>query len=542
MIKSIINPSDIDRFYLKNEYYVEYIDNNILQKIYPNSNLCQGKNDGVFTNEKTTIDDKFLFIINKDKCPALQEKYDITNIPFSKIRNATKKKFWSSSPSSYSFDKLNNSSLVENSSKKENSIKFYDVLDPLYHYLHFFRYQLKMVLKGYKEPYFTISDMVIRSLILLENNKNPAKAGTSTPLPKDYNYKNFILDNGDYNDDESTKTEDTSIDTNDIIETNNDIVTNDIDIIEELYNNTNNYNIDITKNANIQKYYPLLKTTTFNETGIIMELQKYYDIDSTLDQLDNTSTESNFSKIAAKYALQTAVLYIQDMKKKGGNYIFKSKIDNEKLKNWYSQTVWTKYKSYTINNQYNSEKKYKDLIQELTDLLKPITKGGFKNQTKKNKNQYGGIGVKNALGNISKGISSTAKRTARNITNNIVGENPLYDYLNQIFKKTACYFNNKIIIDIQSLFINTDMKQIEENTGYASQPYIYLFVVKTLRKTLSLEKICYTQSRFLHCSKVRKLIDILKSIIMYEIKYRKSNGAKIEYDKVTDEDVLQYMN
>ena len=64
MIKSIINPSDIDRFYLKNEYYVEYIDNEKLNEFYPNSNLCQGKHDGVFTNENTNLDDKFLFIIN----------------------------------------------------------------------------------------------------------------------------------------------------------------------------------------------------------------------------------------------------------------------------------------------------------------------------------------------------------------------------------------------------------------------------------------------------------------------------------------------
>jgi hypothetical protein len=141
MIKSIINPSDIDRFYLKNEYYVEYIDNVILKKLYPDSNLCQGKNFDVFS--KSNPDDKFIFVINNDTCEFKKNKPgidagidDVTLIPYSNFKNTTKKQLWSSSPSSYSFDKLNNTSLVEKSiyeSNNRNLIKFYDILDPLYH-------------------------------------------------------------------------------------------------------------------------------------------------------------------------------------------------------------------------------------------------------------------------------------------------------------------------------------------------------------------------------------------------------------------------
>jgi hypothetical protein len=426
---------------------------------------------------------------------------------------------------------LNNASLVEKSiyeSKNPNLIKFYDVLDPLYHYLHFFRYQLKMLLKGYKEPYFTISDMVIRSLILLENNKKPAKAGTPPHLSKDYNYKNFILDNGEINEIEDNNDTDKSSPSSRSITTT--IIKNDIDIIQELYKYINGYNIDITINANIQKYYPVLKTSTFYETGIIMELQKYYDIESTIDKLDSKSETTIFSKISAKYALNIAVLYIEKyIEKNKNNYILKSNINNNILDEFFKNTVMA-YDSYeiTIDNNTISDKneKYESLITKLKELLTPGKKGGLKNKTKKNEKQYGGIDL---------GLKNVAKRTARNISNTVVGENPLYDFLNKIFFKTACYINKKIINDMEQLFKNTETEKIALNAGYESHPYIYLFIVKTLRKTLSLEKICYTQSRFLHCSKVRKLTEIIKSILNNEKKYVINN--EVYYNNI-----LKYIN
>jgi hypothetical protein len=535
MIKSIINPSDIDRFYLKNEYYVEYIDNVILKNLYPDSNLCQGKNFDVFS--KSNPDDKFIFVINNDICQSnnkagnnKEEIDDVTLIPYSKFKNTTKKQLWSSSPSSYSFDKLNNTSLVEKSiyeSNNRNLIKFYDILDPLYQYLHFFRYQLKMLLKGYKEPYFTLSDMVIRSKNMLEKYNEEYK--------KNYNYKKFILNDKstvDPNDKvsniqhNSSSLSLTNVVVNDPAVTNK-LVSHEIDIIQELHKYINDYNIDITKNANIQKYYPVLKTSTFYETGIIMELQKYYDIDSTIDELDNTSTAKKFSKISGKYALQIAVLYMKDIKK--GMYLFKSKINNNILDEFFKNTVMA-YDSYkiTIDNKTNKtisdkNEKYESLITKLKNLLTPVKTGGLKNKTKKNEKQYSG------------GFNLGLKRTARNISNTVVGENPLYDFLNQIFFKTACYINKKIINDMEQLFKNEETKKIALNAGYESHPYIYLFIVKTLRKTMSIEKICYTQSRFLHCSKVRKLTEIIKSILNNEKKYVIDN--EVYYNNI-----LKYIN
>ena len=504
----IKNPYDIDTFYLNNEYYIEYIDNTKVQKILDNNNyfLAQGKSIDVFKNNESSTDYKFSFVMKKSVNQIFTDKVDSnTNIPFSRIRNEDKIGY-----NVFSFDKLNNASLVENSSEKENSIKFYNILDPLYHYLHFFRYQLKMLLKGYKEPYFLITDMVNRSVSFFKKNKE-----------NKYNYKKFILDHVHDDDIDNNKNIDDLAEEKDELVGDNHVGDEPVgdkplDIIDELHKHIQKYKIDIKKNVNIQKYYPILETTTLHDTdGIVDKLQKYYDIESTIDELDNNNnTKSVFSNLSAKYTLQIAVLYIKEIKK-NKNYIFKSNINNTILDNFFEKTKTITYTTYEITENENTitqAKTFKSLIEELKNLLTTVKTGGLKNKTKKNGKQYNGwIGGFPNLG---------IKKTVRNL----YGETPLFKLLNQIFFKTACYINKKIINDMEQLLKNpeTEAKKIAlKNAGYDNmQPYIYLFILKTIRKSLSLGK------------KFDKLSKLTESIVNGEKKYVNNNS--INEDKITE--------
>jgi hypothetical protein len=234
-VKYIKNPYDIDRFYLNNEYYIEYIDKTKVKELLDNNYyfLAQGRSVDVFNNQESSTDDKYSFVMKKTRNSIKKYKDDLnTQIPFSNFRNDDKIGY-----NVFSFDKLNNASLVENSSEKENSIKFYNILDPLYHYLHFFRYQLKMLLKGYKEPYFLITDMVNRSLYFLEKNKE-----------NKYNYKKFILDHDHDDEIDNENSNDVAENSNNVAEKKDD---QPVDIIDKLHEYIEEYNIDIKKNVNI---------------------------------------------------------------------------------------------------------------------------------------------------------------------------------------------------------------------------------------------------------------------------------------------------
>lgn len=505
----IKNPYDIDTFYLNNEYYIEYIDNTKVKKILDNKDyfLAQGKSVDLFKNNESSTDDKFSFVMKKSVNQKYNDKVDSnTNIPFSRIRNEDKIGY-----NVFSFDKLNNASLVEKSSNKENSIKFYDVLDPLYHYLHFFRYQLKMILKGYKEPYFLITDMVNRSVFFLEENKENKE--------NKYNYKKFILDN---HDDDEIDNNNTNTNTSNE-EENKDIP---VDIVDELDKYIKKYNIDITKNANIQKYYPVLETTTLHDTdGILDKLQKYYDIESTIDELDINDPKSVFSNLSAKYTLQIAVLYIKEIKK-NKNYIFKSNINNTILNKLFKETTIT-YNSYEIkiDNETtitDKNKTFESLITELKDSLNTVKNGGLKNKTKKNEKQYNGgfpdFGIKKAAATSLGKTVKSIKKTVRNL----YGETPLFKLLNQIFFKTASYINKKIINDMKNLLVNEETEQIEKKVGYDLQPYIYLFILKTIRKTLSLGK------------KFNKLSELIESIVNGKQKY-------VNKESINEEEIIRFL-
>ena len=519
-VKYIKNPYDIDRFYLNNEYYIEYIDKTKVKELLDNNYyfLAQGRSVDVFNNQESSTDDKYSFVMKKTRNSIKKYKDDLnTKIPFSNFRNDDKIGY-----NVFSFDKLNNASLVENSSEKENSIKFYNILDPLYHYLHFFRYQLKMLLKGYKEPYFLITDMVNRSLSFLEKNKE-----------NKYNYKKFILDHVHDDEIDNKNINDVAEKKDEQIGDIEQIGDKPLDIIDELHKQIEKYNIDIKKNINIQKYYPILETTTLHDTdGIVDKLQKYYDIESTIDELDNNDPKSVFSNLSAKYTLQIAVLYIEKNKNKNkNNYILKSNINNNILGYFFEKTVMT-YDSYEI--KIDSERiadnnvSYESLITKLKELLTPGKKGGLKNKTIKNEKQYNGgfpdLGIKKAAETTVRKTVKGIKKTVRNL----YGETPLYKLLNQIFFKTACYINQKIINDMKQLLKNPETEAEEQakkialkNAGYDNmQPYIYLFILKTIRKSLSLGK------------KFDKLSELTKSIVNGEKKYVNNNS--INEDKITE--------
>jgi len=216
------------------------------------------------------------------------------------------------------------------------------------------------------------------------------------------------------------------------------------------------------------------------------------------------------------------------------NYILKSNINNNILDEFFKNTVMA-YDSYTIdidNKIFDNNENYESLITKLKNLLTPVKTGGLKNKTKKNEKQYSG-GFNLGLSGFNLGL----KRTARNISNTVVRENPLYDFLNQIFFKTACYINEKIINDMKELLNNSKTNEIASktneiavNVGYkSSEPYIYLFIFKTIRKTLSLRKSFYLRKLR---KKFNKLSELIESIVNGEKNYVNNNS--INEDKITE--------